>query len=587
MIDPLLSLAFSMHTNKGVYALLIGSGVSRSAQIPTGWEVVLDLVSKLSHMQDEKCDPDPALWYRNKYGADPDYSKLLDDIAKSPEERQQLLSAYFEPNEDEREQGLKLPTAAHRAIASLVAGGYIRVIVTTNFDRLIERAVEDEGITPTVLSTPDAIQGALPLIHQKCVIIKVHGDYLDTRIKNTPDELATYDDRVNKLLDQILDEFGFIVCGWSAQWDPALCEAFDRCKSRRFTMYWASRGKLADRVERLVQSRGGTTISITDADGFFTELSEKVDSLEQLQQSHPLFVAAAAATVKRLLADDKHLIRLHDLVTEETERAFNLLQPVFTTLLGGGDKKEKFTKALSDFHSRLEVLREIGMYGAFWGKSQHERIFPNILQRLASDPEAGKGGTHLDVSRRAIPSIIMLYTMGLAACANDNLTILVAILKHPTLNDLGKRKSYLTTVDWYLLQDWFKLLPKHDHAYFAASEWLFENCRKPLRPLVPDDHEYDHLFDRFEIIRSLAYIDLEHKSQISEESEYLLGPPGRFVWKWASRRDFNEHDLLETIKADLVGPLTDSGLFHGNPRVFEQAVDKFKLFVAKIGARCR
>ncbi len=40
MIEPIVSLAFSLHANKGVYALLLGSGVSRSAGIPTGWEVV-------------------------------------------------------------------------------------------------------------------------------------------------------------------------------------------------------------------------------------------------------------------------------------------------------------------------------------------------------------------------------------------------------------------------------------------------------------------------------------------------------------------------------------------------------------------
>ena len=33
MIDPMLSLAMSMHANPGVYALLLGSGVSRSAGI--------------------------------------------------------------------------------------------------------------------------------------------------------------------------------------------------------------------------------------------------------------------------------------------------------------------------------------------------------------------------------------------------------------------------------------------------------------------------------------------------------------------------------------------------------------------------
>ena len=55
LIDPLLSLAVSMHAQKDVYAVLLGSGVSRSAQIPTGWEVVLDLASRLAAASGEHC----------------------------------------------------------------------------------------------------------------------------------------------------------------------------------------------------------------------------------------------------------------------------------------------------------------------------------------------------------------------------------------------------------------------------------------------------------------------------------------------------------------------------------------------------
>src|SRR5258708_16295222 len=140
MIDPTLSLAISMYSNKGVYALLLGSGVSRSAGIPTGWEVVLDLAKTLAYLQNEDSGSDPAAWYKEKFTQEPNYSSLLDMLAKSPSERSQLLRNYFEPSTTEREQGIKAPTAAHKAIADLVANGYIRVILTTNFDRLLEQA---------------------------------------------------------------------------------------------------------------------------------------------------------------------------------------------------------------------------------------------------------------------------------------------------------------------------------------------------------------------------------------------------------------------------------------------------------------
>lgn len=110
MIDPLLLLALSMHAHPDIYAVLLGSGVSRSAGIPTGWEVVLDLIRRLAQLAGEDCEPDPEAWFTAKYGQQPTYSGLLDSVAKSQAERSHLLQAYFEPTDDEREQGLKVPT---------------------------------------------------------------------------------------------------------------------------------------------------------------------------------------------------------------------------------------------------------------------------------------------------------------------------------------------------------------------------------------------------------------------------------------------------------------------------------------------
>jgi len=46
--DPLTQLAFSIYQNKGVFALLLGSGLSRGAGIPTGWEITLDLIHHIA-----------------------------------------------------------------------------------------------------------------------------------------------------------------------------------------------------------------------------------------------------------------------------------------------------------------------------------------------------------------------------------------------------------------------------------------------------------------------------------------------------------------------------------------------------------
>lgn len=44
--DPLTQLSFSVYENKGVFAVLLGSGLSRAAEIATGWEITLDLIRR-------------------------------------------------------------------------------------------------------------------------------------------------------------------------------------------------------------------------------------------------------------------------------------------------------------------------------------------------------------------------------------------------------------------------------------------------------------------------------------------------------------------------------------------------------------
>jgi SIR2-like domain len=78
-------------------------------------------------------------------------------------------------------------------------------ILTTNFDFLIENALHEAGIEPTVIASEDALAGATPLIHARCIVIKLHGDYLDTRIKNTDAELGGYAPAIDAILDEVLD----------------------------------------------------------------------------------------------------------------------------------------------------------------------------------------------------------------------------------------------------------------------------------------------------------------------------------------------------------------------------------------------
>ena len=70
-IDPLLSLAHTIASAPGTQAVLLGSGVSRSARVPTGWEVTLDLVRRVAVLGGVTTDADPMAWYQRLTGFRP------------------------------------------------------------------------------------------------------------------------------------------------------------------------------------------------------------------------------------------------------------------------------------------------------------------------------------------------------------------------------------------------------------------------------------------------------------------------------------------------------------------------------------
>jgi hypothetical protein len=379
--DPTTQLAFSVHENKGVFAVLLGSGLSRSAGIPTGWEITLDLVRRVAEAQGVPAQSDWAKWYREKTGLEPNYSVLLEEIASSPDERRAILHRYIEPNEKDREEGRKTPTKAHQAIAHLVRTGHVRVIITTNFDRLMENALREHGIEPTVVASADALAGAEPLTHSRCYVLKLHGDYKDARILNTDQELSAYPDSYNRLLDRIFDEHGLIICGWSGEWDHALRAAFLRAPNRRYPVYWAARGALGSGAQELATHRAARAIPINGADEFFQTLQQRVETLEQSQSQNPLSVEVLVNSAKRYLAKPEHRIQLDELFAEETNRLIDQLGRE-TFSMQGPSSQESIRARVGQYESLTEPLaRMAGVLGR-WGDGKDFEVVLDVLRSL-------------------------------------------------------------------------------------------------------------------------------------------------------------------------------------------------------------
>lgn len=564
MIDPLISLSFSMYSNPGVYALLLGSGVSRSAAIPSGWEIVRDLIRKLALLESETPNPTPEQWYRAKYAREPGYSDLLDRLTTSSVERSQILRSYFEPTDDERARGMKLPTKAHRAIAELMKNGFVRIVITTNFDRLLEAALVDLGVNPTVVNSPDAVLGLLPLVHTRNLILKVNGDYLDSRLKNTSDELTNYEPAMENLLDRIFDEFGLIVCGWSGEWDFALRNCIDRVRSRRFSTYWTTVGPLSAIAMALVERRSALVVNITGADAFYTNVSEKLNALSMMAQRHPLSAKIASSQTKKYIANRENRILLHDLVVDETEAAYAALDPQRFHTNHVNEWEAELEKRLRAYESICEVLLSIITVGSFWGDEDYHYLWQQMLRRIAEHAGTPSGMTAW-VYFRLYPAVLLFYGASLAAFASRKTSCVANLLKTP-ITTWDKQTEI--AADHLHLSSSFRDglgagLKNGRNKFTRPSEVVYDHLRSFLTPYLPIETDYSRVFDLFEYILAVF---------VARNS--LFFPVGRFLW---SKPELLRPDSPATRDPELAEIV--SGLFSNGISDYLEAKSQYDTFI--------
>jgi NAD-dependent SIR2 family protein deacetylase len=561
--DRITQLAFSMFENKGVYALLLGSGLSRTAGIPTGWEITLDLVRRIALAKGIAEQTDWATWYRTETGSEPNYSTLLAELAISPAERRSILHSYIEPDETERAEGRKLPTAAHHAIADLVRDGYIKVIITTNFDRLLENALRGTGVEPTVVSSVDALSGAEPITHSACYILKLHGDYKDARILNTDEELSGYPAKYDALLDRIFDEHGLVICGWSGEWDHALRAAMLRAPNRRYPIFWALRGEPGSGAEEIIQQRKAQSVTITDADTFFTSVGQCVETLTKTRKQNPVGVDLFVGTVKRFLAKPEHRIRLDETITQEVDKLFGRLDAKDVAPQGQWSPDE-FRHRVQIYEATVEPLaKAFGVLGR-WGDGTEFSAVAETIRAIVAKANKDGSGLSIWLALRTYPAVLLLTVYGLGLVQAQRWKTLHELFSLPMPREHRDPKRLVDNLflwTWKGFNDdtWNNIegfsdgktrrkTPFSDHLLNVFLDW-----GKVFAGVSVD---FELLFDRFEALGALAHLEENSedalKDTLSKDNAKVRMSVGRLGWRTEGLRSI-EHEFQSTqTRADLL-----------------------------------
>lgn len=554
-------------------AALVGSGLSTAAGIPTGWGITLDLVRRLGALNGIAGHEDWPAWYHSKYGAAPNYSEVIDALASTAAERQAILHGYIDAPDGDEES--RRPTKAHQAIARLAKSGAVRVIITTNFDRLIENALRDEGIEPTVIAADDAITGATPLVHAKCTVIKVHGDYLDSRIRNTDAELAAYSPALDGLLDQVFDNFGLLAVGWSGEWDTALRSAILRAPSRRYPFYWAARGSVGGLARDLIDHRGGRVFSIADADSFFVKLSEMLAALAQASRPHPQSIEMALALAKRYCRDDRFAMEWAEFLDVEVRKIRDYVTgPEYPKSTPTG---EILNKIVQTFVSRTEILRRACLICGRWGTEKNNKQILSALRQLCFFETDQSGFTYYTGLKR-FPATIALYWSLLGMRNAESWRQMRVILSSEIrYNGRTKRAVDLLPPFCYDRVEW-KFINDLENRHTPASDFLYDLFKLEVGDIAVSEAASEELFDDVE-----AIIALEFAAPRVREGNAFWAPLGRFAWRHS--RD-EEPDFIDRLK---LLPDSDhifsSGLFGASRADMQPLFSAAEAFLAEVRRR--
>jgi hypothetical protein len=251
-------------------AVLAGAGVSASAGVLTGQELLQGIAAR----QGEHIDGDPVDWYLSRYGVFPNYIRMLQTEGNVSHDTLALPSRHFDRQAG---GGPRHPTPAHRALASMVADGRLGPVLTTNFDRLLEAALAQAGVRADVALELWGIASATERVVDPApdggVLVKLHGDYLDIRIRDTSCGFATYHPVIETFLETVFGHCDLLVCGWSASWDIPLRRALERTARSDRRTFWLQCGVPTEPAQRLMRVRRALIVPVVDSDTGLTELA--------------------------------------------------------------------------------------------------------------------------------------------------------------------------------------------------------------------------------------------------------------------------------------------------------------------------
>jgi hypothetical protein len=451
-INNIIPLSYNIADGKKRYVLFCGAGISKDAGIPTGWDILIETLRRIrtqdefekgehsvgiKEYSNEKMEKYYEEYYKNKT-----YSEIIGSLFPAHEEQRAFLKEQFNG---------KPFGESHKLIARWVKEGLIRFIITTNFDTLLEQALDEVGLKGqyTVVSSGDEVLTSKPWNNvEYCRVYKIHGTIDQGRIRNTEKDLSQLDEDLQRDFSDIIERHGVIVVGYAGnKEDKAVIDTFSKRKFKGYTLHWCIHKTCNDGIKELVnEKQEGCFIKIASASDFLEEVLDRVE----LVRNEKELTSGRISQIKfkNIIASDSD-VRIKQTIDEEKNKLIKFLK----TALGEVDEKdynslwEVYVKIFNYSMNFLLLIDQIVMYRDTYWKYVLP-IFEEIHSLNVTQNRHQKEGmiNYLHFSLMEIVGALLL--------ARKSFKCLNTLLKIKKLN--GRRDGTENILDWNIQADFIE-----------------------------------------------------------------------------------------------------------------------------------
>ena len=458
--------------SKGMkFCFLIGAGASMSSGIPSG----ADLARKWIREIEEDCGKDDFAKWKNKVGISEDnvgefypqiYEKRFGHI---PESGYDCIRHYMEGKE---------PSLGYLILANIMVREKHNVVITTNFDNLLEDAIRTYTKEKPFIAGHEALADYVPKRSDRPIILKVHRDLFFHPFSDR-EHTGTIQKAWEDILDRFLSDYFLIVLGYGGN-DGSLMDYFASLNNRK-QIYWCVYnpgeepsnqdsendlswrkhlwGKLSSKAQNIL-SPNDFLIAINGFDIFmydcYAALGYKfLDGIEEIKRPNPMheLLEATYRRLENINAQRKEISEIKRSLSQETSASYhNVLSGALSYLFDANqetdiDKKDKiYREGIAKYPQDANLL---GDYANFLCDIRHdydqaESYYKRALEADPKDATAlGNYAVFLQDIRHDYDQAEMYYMQALDADPKNANTIgNYAVFLKDIRQDYDQAESY-------------------------------------------------------------------------------------------------------------------------------------------------